>query len=239
MRIALTLSGGGLRAASFHLGVMARLAHEGVLEQVDQLSTVSGGSIAAAAVFGAPTNWPTSTEFLAVRYPEVRQLITQRGLFGLRSMTLGMFARHNTDILLHRANILADQLVRLWGIDGTLDQLPKTPTWWINSTNIDTGKNWRFSRDEMGDWVHGRHYIPRFLIAEAVAASAAVPYVIGALKLYFHLQTGTRPILPLVLAASAKLWRKQTSDCGTEESTRILASNLFTSPESNSRQAQF
>jgi NTE family protein len=53
----------------------------------------------------------------------------------------------------------------------------------INSTNIATGKNWRFSQSEMGDWVHGRHYLPRFLIAEAVAASAAVPYVIGALHL--------------------------------------------------------
>ena len=39
----LALSGGGIRSASFNLGVLQTLAGKGVLEHVDLLSTVSGG----------------------------------------------------------------------------------------------------------------------------------------------------------------------------------------------------
>lgn len=46
--IGLALSGGGYRASLFHLGVMARLADEGLLKEVGALSTVSGGSIVGA-----------------------------------------------------------------------------------------------------------------------------------------------------------------------------------------------
>ncbi|MFY2253213.1 patatin-like phospholipase family protein [Priestia megaterium] len=45
MKIALTLSGGGLRAAYFHLGLLAKLANSGLLKNVECISTVSGGSI--------------------------------------------------------------------------------------------------------------------------------------------------------------------------------------------------
>ena len=43
--IALALSGGGIRAMVFHLGVMRHLAERGLLESVDKISTVSGGSL--------------------------------------------------------------------------------------------------------------------------------------------------------------------------------------------------
>lgn len=42
--IKLTLSGGGYRAASFHLGTLSYLQQIGLLEEVDTLSTVSGGT---------------------------------------------------------------------------------------------------------------------------------------------------------------------------------------------------
>ena len=47
MKITLALSGGGFRATVFHLGVLARLAEESKLEEVNYLSTVSGGSLSA------------------------------------------------------------------------------------------------------------------------------------------------------------------------------------------------
>jgi NTE family protein len=49
-RIGLALSGGGIRAAVFHLGVLRRLAFERLLESVSVVSTVSGGSLVAAAI---------------------------------------------------------------------------------------------------------------------------------------------------------------------------------------------
>jgi predicted acylesterase/phospholipase RssA len=47
-KIGLALSGGGFRAALFHIGVLARLAELDVLRRVEVLSCVSGGSIIGA-----------------------------------------------------------------------------------------------------------------------------------------------------------------------------------------------
>lgn len=47
-KVGLALSGGGFRAAFFHLGVMARLAEVDALRGIEVLSTVSGGSVVGA-----------------------------------------------------------------------------------------------------------------------------------------------------------------------------------------------
>ena len=47
-RIGLALSGGGSRAIAFHLGCMRALNDLGVLNKVEVLSTVSGGSVIGA-----------------------------------------------------------------------------------------------------------------------------------------------------------------------------------------------
>ena len=47
-KIGLALSGGGFRAALFHIGVLARLAESGLLKYVEVISCVSGGSIIGA-----------------------------------------------------------------------------------------------------------------------------------------------------------------------------------------------
>lgn len=50
-RLGLALSGGGFRASLFHIGVLARLAEEGLLREVQVLSCVSGGSILGAQYY--------------------------------------------------------------------------------------------------------------------------------------------------------------------------------------------
>jgi hypothetical protein len=42
-RVALCLSGGGIRSATFGLGILQGLSHHSLLSQIDYLSTVSGG----------------------------------------------------------------------------------------------------------------------------------------------------------------------------------------------------
>lgn len=54
------LSGGGQRAAAYHLGALRRMWELGVLEHVDELRAVSGGSCTAAwlaTVLGSAGNW--------------------------------------------------------------------------------------------------------------------------------------------------------------------------------------
>lgn len=183
-KIGLALSGGGFRAAVFHLGVLRYMAEERLLEQVTQVSTVSGGSLVAGAVFSAAGGrWPSSSEFLQNVYPSIKDMLVSEDLFSFRALGLDGILRKNTGIFFRRANVLAWLIRKRWNIDLRLSDLPETPTWHVNTTCLETGKNWRFTRGFMGDWQFGRHYSPDIAVADAMAASAAVPYVIGALEL--------------------------------------------------------
>lgn len=48
-KIGVALSGGGYRAAIYHIGTLKKLNSLGILQHVDKLSTISGGSITGAA----------------------------------------------------------------------------------------------------------------------------------------------------------------------------------------------
>src|SRR6476659_3640747 len=56
--VGLCLSGGGYRAALFHLGALRRLAELGVLSQVRTISAVSGGAIIANLLADPRLVWP-------------------------------------------------------------------------------------------------------------------------------------------------------------------------------------
>ena len=184
LELGLALSGGGIRAAVFHLGLLRHLAEQGMMERVTQLSTVSGGSLIVAAIISTSgMRWPTSSDYLKTVYPALKRLLTNCDLFSLSALGIGGLIRQNIRLFNRRAEILVDLLGQQWRISGSLRDLPEVPTWWINTTCLETGKNWRFSKREMGDWQFGRHYEPSFILAQAVAASAAVPYVIGTLHL--------------------------------------------------------
>jgi hypothetical protein len=58
----LSLSGGGYRAALFHLGALTRLNELGLLARVDTVGAVAGGSI-LAALLAARVPWPLHGAF--------------------------------------------------------------------------------------------------------------------------------------------------------------------------------
>src|SRR5215210_3586642 len=72
--IVLCLSGGGFRAALFHLGALRRLNELGVLSKVETISSVSGGSIIAAYMAQALPSWPRPGEIIpADTWEEIAQ----------------------------------------------------------------------------------------------------------------------------------------------------------------------
>ena len=87
----LALSGGGIRSATFNLGLLQALADQGVLAQVDYLSTVSGGgyigasltSLCASGAGVAPDTFPFRTEGGEER-PEVSHLRMHGGYLAPR-----------------------------------------------------------------------------------------------------------------------------------------------------------
>ncbi len=181
MKIGLALSGGGFRATVFHLGVLARLAEESLLEQVAIVSTVSGGSLCAGLIYAnSDFTWPTSHHLIEQVVHQVRDLLTTEDL---QLEFIWRVLRSPLSIFESKANYLAVLLREQWGITANLRDLPKHPRWLINATTYETGKDWRFESIRMGDYVFGYTYDTNFPLSEAMAASAGFPGLIGALRL--------------------------------------------------------
>jgi len=163
------------------LGVLSRLAADECLEKVSHISTVSGGSLAIALVFSLTrTTWPSSGDFLNSVVPSAKALLAGHSLEAAYAWRLILNAWR---LRRGRADILGQALQGLWAVEGTLQDLPDTPRWVINGTTFETGKRWGFSKQWMGDYRVNYVLEPDFPIADAVAASAGYPGLIGPLVL--------------------------------------------------------
>lgn len=186
--IDLALSGGGIRAMAFHLGVLKRLAERGLLEQVARISTVSGGSLLMGLVYQSNKfRWPSSKFFLDVTWEKVALQLCSK------SLQLGAFKQltdlTNFRFALSRSNLLAQELIENWGFDVPLSVLPTDagepgqPEWSINGTTAENGKRFRFKGTQIGDWDLGYAYAPNFPLGCALAVSAAFPVGFGPLAI--------------------------------------------------------
>jgi len=181
--IALCLSGGGYRAMLFHIGSLWRLNEAGLLKKLDRISSVSGGSI-TAAVLGM--NWSKldfdekgiAREFVAQVVDPIRMLagIT----IDISSVVKGL-ATPNKKISDQVADFYATYLFG----DATMQDLPDSPSFIINSTNVQTGDLWRFTKPHMTDYRVGQVASPHVPLAVAVAASSAFPPFLSPMTLKF------------------------------------------------------
>ncbi len=190
MDLGLALSGGGFRATAYHLGVLARLAHEDRLEDVTFLSTVSGGSLCVGLVYALNQfHWPSSQAYREIVLPQARRHMTRNDFqVGL----LRRAARTPWRIFRTKADSVSRLLQEYWGVTIRLNELPSHPRWMINATCYETGKNWRFERFRMGDYVFGYTNDTDIPLSDALAASAGFPGLIG----------------PLVLTTDRRKWFK-------------------------------
>lgn len=169
---ALALSGGGYKAAAFHLGALIRLNELGVLSKLRRVSSVSGGSIIAAYL---GLNWRSvgADDFVtsfAAPFARFLNKITidrwailngltnpfQKGFEGVQRA----YAKH------------------LYG-KATLQDLPDeeagAPRFVINATNMRLNSLWRFSKVIAADHHVGSIEAPDFDLATVVTASSAFP----------------------------------------------------------------
>lgn len=180
--IALALSGGGIRAMVFHLGMLRFMAERGLLESTTRISSVSGGSLVVGLIFHeAGMRWPSSADYLSIVYPALRAKLCARSMQwgALRQLTNPL----NLRLLLSRANLLALALKNEWGIAARLADLPQLPEWSINGTTAENGKRFRFKQVDLGDYTLGYAAPGNFPLANALAVSAAFPGGFGAFAL--------------------------------------------------------
>ncbi len=162
--LALCLSGGGYRAMLFHAGALWRLHELGYLERLDRISSVSGGSIAAALL---GLHWPPrSLEDDVVR--PLRTLASKT--IDLPAIVIGTLLPGST-VNGRVARALRRHLLG----DATLQDLPDHPRVVVNATSLQSGALFRFSKPFLWDYRVGQVLSPQLSLAEAVAASAALP----------------------------------------------------------------
>ena len=165
--IGLCLSGGGYRAMIFHVGVLWRLLDSGVLTSLTRISSVSGGSITAAALALA---WPA---------------ILREGLDGFKARFVAP-VRAMADTTIQTEAVLgglflpgsiAGRVAHAYGAhllgEHSLQDLPDTPRFVFNATNLETGSLFRFEKPYARDYRVGRIAAPSFRLADVVAASSA------------------------------------------------------------------
>jgi NTE family protein len=176
----LALSGGGVRAMAFHAGVLRFLAEHGLLERVNHISSVSGGSLLVGLIFQkAGICWPTSADYMTTILPAIRDQLTTGNL--QTAAVARLLLPWNWRFLISRANVVAQAIEASWGVRATLSDLPLTPVWSINGTTAETGRRFRFKSNGCGDYQLGYADARAFPLAQALAVSAAFPGAIGPL----------------------------------------------------------
>jgi len=187
--IGICLSGGGFRAALFHLGALRRLHELGILQKACWISSVSGGSILAGHLATCQIergrggkldfeNWQkdVSDPFRAFAARDLRTWPV------IRNCLWNWFA---PDPLLR--NLEARYRTRLTNL--ALGDLPELPEFIFCATDLTFGVNWEFSRKRVGSYQAGYLNVSgssqaaaHMTVAKAITASACIPPLLGPMR---------------------------------------------------------
>jgi len=172
--LALALSGGGFRATLFHLGALRRLNELGLLPRLRLITSVSGGSIAAARL---GLRWGAlrfDGRGVAAAFEEEVAAPLQAFCsltHDLRAALLGLLPG------VSGGDVMARSYRALYG-DATLQDLPDeaaAPRFLIYATSLQTGVSVRMCRAFLRDHTVGKWPRPAVPLSVAVAASSAFP----------------------------------------------------------------
>ncbi|HEX8522926.1 MAG TPA: patatin-like phospholipase family protein [Tepidisphaeraceae bacterium] len=171
--VGLAISGGGLRSANFSAAVMFQLQTLGLLDRVDYISSVSGGSLTAAYYcLKDDAHWNPGE----VQKKLTHHFATDGWIQLLLPWNLLTVAFTNYD----RSDILAKRFQEVLFSDGKRpltfsDLRPDRPRLLINATDLQSGKPFVFSNQSFDELNSNLGSYP---IAYAVTASAAVPVLL-------------------------------------------------------------
>ena len=211
---ALSLSGGGYRAMLYHVGALQRLNDAGVLAELEVVSSVSGGSIAAGILarswkqlrFVSRSLPPAIPEAPAVRIAVAENFheVIAKPASELASRSIALPAvisgllpfissadrlSHEYDRRLFNGMLLRD-LREVEERDGT-EREPRSPVFIFNATSLQTGELWQFRSRAMGGPLLGWTDPGDLRLAQAVAASSAFPPFLS--PLYMSGQSTEKP----------------------------------------------
>jgi NTE family protein len=196
--IALCLSGGGYRAALYHLGATRRLNELGVLSQISTLTSVSGGSILASVIAAyavrKPEAWSRPGEPVAGWDDEVAKPLEELTHHNIRTRSIlkGVLPWN----LLKRdvqIDALADRLAEGPTGRARLADLPERPRFVFCSSEMVFRAQWTFDSGprRFGAEPSGHRDFGDFTIARAAASSSCLPGAFSPMSLRERLAGGT------------------------------------------------
>jgi NTE family protein len=183
--IALCMSGGGYRAALFHLGALRRLNELGVLSRIDTFTSVSGGSIALAqlATFLARRKAPAEPGVPVDGFEEgVARPLREFTAKDIRTgAALARLAPRNWLKPGAQSEALAAAYEQ-GPAPGRVADLPAHPRFVFLATDMRFRDQWVFDSGgrRVGSHSAGFGELGGWTLAQAVAASSCVPGAFGA-----------------------------------------------------------
>lgn len=184
--VILTFSGGGTRAAAFAYGVLRELARTPIdtgirvrpfLDEVDVISTISGGSFAGAfyALYGVDSLQGFESRFLTWNAEKT----LKRELLGPNLIRLGSSNFSRSDL----AAEAWDKRLFHGATYGALVARRKRPYLIVNATDMALGAPFSFTQEQFDPMCDD---LSKFPIARAVAASSAFPGLLTPITLENH-----------------------------------------------------
>jgi predicted acylesterase/phospholipase RssA len=184
--VCLSFSGGGTRAAALAYGAMIALRqtqigwprHETLLDEVDCISSVSGGSFTAAyyGLFGDDLYTQFESKFL---YRDIQGTLLVHALYPWNWPWLISPYYSRIDLA---ADIYDEQIFEHRTYRDLIAQ-KRRPFIILNATNIGTGNRFPFTQDQFD--LIGSDLGP-YPVARGVAASSAFPFLLSPLALENH-----------------------------------------------------
>lgn len=175
--VGLAISGGGSRSANFAAACMFQLQRIGLLQKVQCISSVSGGSLTAAYYCSCPdADWnPRSVQQkLSHNFDSaLDKVLYPWNLIGLLNGSI------------NRSDLLAQQFAPVLFTHGSheltfADLRPNRPRLLINATDMQSGRAFLFDNSDF-DLINSN--LDNYSLAHAVAASSAVPAVLDPITL--------------------------------------------------------
>lgn len=188
--IGLCLSGGGFRASLFHLGAVRRLHELGILQNVNWVSAVSGGSILAACLMQCQKEYGVGGKLQFSDWQaEVSDKFRAIASRDLRTWPVILNFLWNW---LYPNSLLRclENRYRKRVTNAHLRELPESPIYIFCATDLSFGVNWEFTREHVGSYQAGylavdsdKEDAKRMTVAKAIAASACFPPLFGPMRL--------------------------------------------------------
>ncbi len=260
--LGLALSGGGYRAAAFHLGTMRKLHEFKILSKAGVLSTISGGSITGAVYCLKQWEFHEFEDFMkeqlttksVIRSVLLSWYFIRTVLFTLVFIAAAVyvlftkFAWLSPIIILFLIYLLVkfqfalfpaskaveDAYNKYFFYNKTLGDLANEPLIAIGSSDTQISRPFTFSRNNMGSGTYKSKFIPdRFPIARAVMASSCVPFAFTPIHIDPDFYEVRDPMDPSPELIDGGIYDNQGLHKLTQEKSRYLADSIVVSDAGN------